>query len=424
MTIGYPNDDGTITAAKDGDVLTVPDHNGKCIELLAQSTHKVPTVQTDNLTVEKRVLEYGECIVNPIVYDGKTLQTTGTIAFSNVQNNDKVTATGEFSFEDFNAGKDKTVNILNVKLDKPFDDNYELSSDNVLSKGNIEKATLTVLLKEDDISISDESNILTVTAPEMTQFEIDGGAKYQYSIDGGKTWKDENSFENLELGQECSVCIRFAETDNFNQSEISIPISKKAFANKITLVSIDDMTVLKSFYTNVVTVEKEADFRNLIGDIGVTYYACYKNDKGSESIKYPLTFDGDVTIYTTLKKKSSHGKGNNNSSNSTPTPTVAPTILPTEEPIETESPSETLKPTQKPQSDTNEPYMSGYDGKINPDGYMTRAEAATIMVNLSGGLEKESINIFKDVADGTWYKNYIAAASEKGYISGFEDGTI
>ena len=49
MTIGYPNDDGTITAAKDGDVLTVPDHNGKCIELLAQSTHKVPTVQTDNL---------------------------------------------------------------------------------------------------------------------------------------------------------------------------------------------------------------------------------------------------------------------------------------------------------------------------------------------------------------------------------------
>ncbi len=424
VTIGYPNDDGTITAAKDGDVLTVPDHNGKCIELLAQSTHKVPTVQTDNLTVEKRVLEYGECIVNPIVYDGKTLQTTGTIAFSNVQNNDKVTATGEFSFEDFNAGKDKTVNILNVKLDKPFDDNYELSSDNVLSKGNIEKATLTVLLKEDDISISDESNILTVTAPEMTQFEIDGGAKYQYSIDGGKTWKDENSFENLELGQECSVCIRFAETDNFNQSEISIPISKKAFANKITLVSIDDMTVLKSFYTNVVTVEKEADFRNLIGDIGVTYYACYKNDKGSESIKYPLTFDGDVTIYTTLKKKSSHGKGNNNSSNSTPTPTVAPTILPTEEPIETESPSETLKPTQKPQSDTNEPYMSGYDGKINPDGYMTRAEAATIMVNLSGGLEKESINIFKDVADGTWYKNYIAAASEKGYISGFEDGTF
>lgn len=88
--------------------------------------------------------------------------------------------------------------------------------------------------------------------------------------------------------------------------------------------------------------------------------------------------------------------------------------MPTEEPIETESPSETLKPTQKPQSDTNEPYMSGYDGKINPDGYMTRAEAATIMVNLSGGLEKESINIFKDVADGTWYKNYIAAASEKG----------
>ena len=127
------------------------------------------------------MLEYGECIVNPIVYDGKTLQTTGTIAFSNVQNNDKVTATGEFSFEDFNAGKDKTVNILNVKLDKPFDENYELSSYNVLSKGNIEKATLTVLLKEDDISISDESNILTVTAPEMTQFEIDGGAKYHLS---------------------------------------------------------------------------------------------------------------------------------------------------------------------------------------------------------------------------------------------------
>ncbi len=35
--------------------------------------------------------------------------------------------------------------------------------------------------------------------------------------------------------------------------------------------------------------------------------------------------------------------------------------------------------------------MSGYDGKINPDGYMTRAEAATIMVNLSGGLRKKAL---------------------------------
>ena len=424
VTIGYPNDDGTITPAKDGDVLTVPNHNGKCIEIIAQSTHKVPTVQTDNLTVEKRVLEYGQCVVNPITYDGSTMQTTGTIVFANVQNNDKVTATGEFLFEDYNAGNDKTVSITNIKLDKPFDDNYTLSSDNVMSKGNINKATLSVSLAENNISISDESNTLTIIAPEMTQFEEIGGAKYQYSIDGGKTWQEENVFENLDLGQECDIRVRFAETDNFNQSEMSVPISKKAFANKITLISIDDMAVLKSFYTNVATVEREAEFRNLIGDVGVTYYDCYKNDKGSEVVKYPLTFDGDVVIYTTLKKKSSHGKGSNGSSNPSAKPTATPTISPTVEPTETDEPLETLKPTQKPQSDTNEPYMSGYDGEINPDGYMTRAEAATIMVNLSGGIEKQSINIFKDVADGTWYKNYIAAASEKGYISGFEDGTF
>ena len=44
---------------------------------------------------------------------------------------------------------------------------------------------------------------------------------------------------------------------------------------------------------------------------------------------------------------------------------------------------------------------------------MTRAEAATIMVNLSGGLEKESINIFKDVADGTWYKTILQQQAKK-----------
>ncbi len=74
----------------------------------------------------------------------------------------------------------------------------------------------------------------------------------------------------------------------------------------------------------------------------------------------------------------------------------------------------------------HESYISGYDdGTFRPDNTITRAEAATIIAKLGGIDEsKEYENIFNDVAENAWYKNYVSFAKEKGYIEGYDDNTF
>ena len=92
----------------------------------------------------------------------------------------------------------------------------------------------------------------------------------------------------------------------------------------------------------------------------------------------------------------------------------------------TPSPTTAPGPTSGPSGDRNMniPYLTGYEGMIKPDDYMTRAEAATIMVQLTGSTGEEYENTFPDVREGTWYIGVISEAAARGLISGFEDGTF
>ena len=47
------------------------------------------------------------------------------------------------------------------------------------------------------------------------------GAKAQYSKDGGKSWQDSPTFTGLSPNREYTFVARYAETDNYNASEIS-----------------------------------------------------------------------------------------------------------------------------------------------------------------------------------------------------------
>ncbi|QRN84665.1 S-layer homology domain-containing protein [Clostridia bacterium] len=69
--------------------------------------------------------------------------------------------------------------------------------------------------------------------------------------------------------------------------------------------------------------------------------------------------------------------------------------------------------------------ISGYtDGTFNPNGAITRAEFAVIMVQALGLDDGAVENEFSDVADSAWYSGYIATAKHYGLISGYEDGTF
>jgi len=79
-------------------------------------------------------------------------------------------------------------------------------------------------------------------------------------------------------------------------------------------------------------------------------------------------------------------------------------------------------------------YMIGYpNGYVMPNGFITRAETAALLVRTMAGSvgvnppilqTVNSINIFSDVAYDAWYHDYIAALYNLGFIQGYQDGSF
>jgi len=64
------------------------------------------------------------------------------------------------------------------------------------------------------------------------------------------------------------------------------------------------------------------------------------------------------------------------------------------------------------------------EGVMDPDGEMTRAQAATVLCRLFELTESEGGDYFTDVTEGHWYTDMVNAAYENGLVQGFEDGTF
>lgn len=71
-------------------------------------------------------------------------------------------------------------------------------------------------------------------------------------------------------------------------------------------------------------------------------------------------------------------------------------------------------------------YVSGYpDGRFRPDSYITREEAATmIMVSLEINPATPASATFPDVPLSSWSSKWIEAAAQRGYLKGYSDGTF
>lgn len=64
------------------------------------------------------------------------------------------------------------------------------------------------------------------------------------------------------------------------------------------------------------------------------------------------------------------------------------------------------------------------DGRFNPKGTVTRAEAAAVLYRLSGSPAVTGTASFPDVAAGAWYAEYVTWAASTGIIEGYPDGTF
>lgn len=68
--------------------------------------------------------------------------------------------------------------------------------------------------------------------------------------------------------------------------------------------------------------------------------------------------------------------------------------------------------------------LNGYkDGTFRPEEKITRAEFATIAVLFESDMTVPATNTFSDIS-GHWAEKYIKIAAEKGYVSGYKDGTF
>ena len=72
-------------------------------------------------------------------------------------------------------------------------------------------------------------------------------------------------------------------------------------------------------------------------------------------------------------------------------------------------------------------YVCGYeDGTFRADKTITRAEYVKIVNNFFGypvNIEKQDIE-FSDVSENDWFAGYVAEAVDRGYITGYPDGTF
>lgn len=72
----------------------------------------------------------------------------------------------------------------------------------------------------------------------------------------------------------------------------------------------------------------------------------------------------------------------------------------------------------------HEKYIFGYpDGTVQPNGSMTRAEAAAVLTRLKGLKGDDAAPTFTDTPSN-WYNRYINAVVEAGYMKGYPDGSF
>ena len=95
---------------------------------------------TITLTVNRKELTPAVASVDDKIYDGN-ISTTGTITLSGEVLDETPTASGVFTFEDKNAGDNKSVNVA-VTLDGEWGDNYVLSTDELTARADITPKTV------------------------------------------------------------------------------------------------------------------------------------------------------------------------------------------------------------------------------------------------------------------------------------------
>ena len=373
--------------------------------------------------------------------------------------------------------------LTGITLTGDAADNYVLSADT--------KTVATTLVKADQ----DAPAAPQVTVdPKTNKFVAESvvspnGTAVQYFVNGeGPKTEEELEAMELEQGKEYDVKVKFAGSDDYNESPDSSVTVVTAHKYLVKLVAARGGAEYASVYTDEVTVADSAALLELLGVTApknVKAYYYLENVEGTET-QTPIenyAVNGDWTVYYTVSTGSRPGSGGGGVGGGAVTSytvsysagshgsfaedaktkeTVSINGKPSNVPSVTaeegwtfagwSTDGETIvDPTQvaitknttftalyeqngsidvqPPAIDAEytKPYAAGYpDGTFLPDNNITRAELAAMIARLSYGddIPSSYVASFPDVAADAWYSKYIGYLEGLNVLTGYNDGTF
>jgi len=268
---------------------------------------------------------------------------------------------------------------------------------------------------------------------------------------------DDLGSKSLSVGKN-TLTVNVTAEDGITKKEYTVEVTRAASSDAtLSDLSLSGLTLSPTFTSGTL-----AYTANVANDVKSTTVSATKNDEtatisaddlGSKSLsvgKNTLTVnvtaeDGitkkeyTVTV-TRVAEEVISGGGSGGSGGGLPTPTLPPTATPT--PMPTVAPATTPGATTAPANNLSDisghwaqrsiqealslGIIKGYsDGTFKPNGTLTRAEFALMLMNALKPQEAGTKLTFTDAAKiGAWAKEAVAQAVQAGIINGYEDGTF
>jgi hypothetical protein len=328
------------------------------------------------------------------------------------------------------ASSDATLSGLSlsgVTLSPTFDEDtltYVSSVTNDVKSTIVAAATNdeTATISADDLGskpLSVGKNIITVTVTAE-----DGSTKKEYTVEVTRAASSDATLSDLTLsGVTLSPTFTsgtLAYTANVANDVKSTTVSA-ATNDETATISADDLgSKSLSVGKNIITVTVTAE-------------------DGITKKEYTVTV-------TRVAEEVISGGGSGGSGGGLPTPTLAPAATPTPTPVATPMPAvaPATTPGSTPTPANNLSDISGHwaqraiqealslgiikgysDGTFKPNGTLTRAEFALMLMNALKPQEAGTKLTFTDAAKiGAWAQEAVAQAVQAGIINGYEDGTF
>jgi hypothetical protein len=328
------------------------------------------------------------------------------------------------------ASSDATLSGLSlsgVTLSPTFDEDtltYVSSVTNDVKSTIVAAATNdeTATISTDDLGskpLSVGKNIITVTVTAE-----DGSTKKEYTVEVTRAASSDATLSDLTLS---GVTL----SPTFTSGTLAYTAN----------VANDVKSTTVSAATNVGTAMISAD------DLGSKSLSVGKN-----TLTVTVTAEDGITkkeytvTVTRVAEEVISGGGSGGSGGGLPTPTLAPAATPTPTPVATPMPAvaPATTPGSTPTPANNLSDISGHwaqraiqealslgiikgysDGTFKPNGTLTRAEFALMLMNALKPQEAGTKLTFTDAAKiGAWAQEAVAQAVQAGIINGYEDGTF